>query len=483
MFNPETWIIIDWIYAFTIIVVITLIILENRRPEKTVSWILVLIMVPVLGVIFYIFLGQEYRRKKLFSRKGLKSSQRLLILQGKQLKKLRGETLTRFEKYPEISLGIMKMLLSNNSSIITESNQVKVLIDGHETFSSMMEAIRNARHHIHLEFYIIANDKLGSTLIAELCRKAEEGINVRILYDDVGSWNLKRGTIKKMQQSGIEIHSFQKVRFPALSSKVNYRNHRKLLVVDGKIGFTGGLNIADRYLEGDPNLGYWRDTFVRIEGEAVWGIQNIFAADWFFTSKENITQIEYYPLVKESGESTVQIVSSGPDSDWPVISQFYFTAISQAREQVYISSPYFLPPENILTALTTAALRGVDVRIILPIRSDSTYSDLATESYLGEMLESGIKIYHYTKGFIHSKTVVVDRQIVSIGSANMDFRSLETNFEINAVIYDRQLATQMIGVFQTDLNHCKSVSLKIWKKRPLYRRFFTSAARLLSPLL
>jgi cardiolipin synthase A/B len=483
MFNSDIWIVIDWIYAFTIIVVTALIILENRRPEKTVSWIIVLILIPVLGVILYIFFGQEYRKRKLFSRKGLKSSQRLRILQGKQLKILRGITPAHFEKHFEISLGIMKMLFASNDSIITENNHVKILIDGKDTFNSIMEAIRQARHHIHLEFYIIANDKLGSEILLELCRKAEEGVKVRILYDDVGSWTLKKDIIKKMQKSGVGIFSFQKVRFPILSSKVNYRNHRKLVVVDGNIGFTGGLNISDRYLEGDPELGYWRDTFVRIEGEAVWGIQNIFAADWFFTTKENITHIDYYPLVKEKGESTVQILSSGPDSDWPAISQFYFTAISQAREQVYIASPYFLPPGDIITALITAALRGVDVRIILPHRSDSLYSDLATESYMGELLESGIRMYRYTKGFIHSKTVVVDRQIVSIGSANMDFCSLETNFEINAIIYDRKLATEMITVFHSDLENCKAISLRTWKKRPLHRKFFTSASRLLSPVL
>jgi cardiolipin synthase A/B len=483
MFNSNIWIIIDLIYVFTIIVVVTLIILENRRPEKTVSWILVIVLIPVFGMILYMFIGQEFRRKKIFSRKGLKSPLRLLILHGKQLKILRGETPAHFEDYPEISLGIMKMLFANNNSIITENNNVQLLIDGKETFSAIMEAIQNAYHHIHLEFYIFHNDKLGSEIIQQLCRKAEVGVKVRILFDDVGNWGLKKKTITMMQRSGIEIYSFQKIRFPYLSSKVNYRNHRKLVVVDGKIGFTGGLNIADRYLDGDPELGYWRDTFVRIEGEAVWGIQNIFAADWYFTSKQNISNIEYYPLVKESGESTVQIVSSGPDSDWPAISQFYFTAITQAREHVYISSPYFLPPDEIVTALTTAALRGIDVRIILPKRSDSLYSDLATESYMGEMLESGIKIYRYSKGFMHSKTVVVDRQIVSIGSANMDFRSLKTNFEINAIIYDQKIASEMNRVFHSDLKNCRSISLGSWKKRSLIRRFITSASRLLSPLL
>lgn len=483
MFDSFIWITIDWIYAFTVVFVIALIILENRSPEKTVSWILILILIPVVGVIFYIFFGQDYRKRKIFSRKGLKSSERLLILQGKILKQLRDNKPARFEDYSENSLGIMKMLFNNSNCIVTEKNNVEFLIDGEATFHSILESIRKATHHIHLEFYIFDNDKLGSRVIDALCKKAGEGVKVRILYDDVGSWRLKQRTINMMQSAGIKIVSFQKVRFPLLSSKVNYRNHRKLVVIDGNTGFTGGLNIADRYLEGDPVLGYWRDTFVKIEGEAVWGIQNIFAADWFFTTKENITSAEYYPLVRKPGNNTVQIVSSGPDSDWPAISQFYFTAIAQSHKQVFLTSPYFMPTDDIITALKTAALRGVDVRIIIPEKSDSVFARFGTESYIEEMLEAGIRIYFYSNGFIHCKTMVVDGEIISIGSANMDFRSLETNFEINAVIYDETLATSMNSIFEADLKYCIPQSIESWNNRSFFRRFTASLVRLVSPLM
>jgi cardiolipin synthase A/B len=483
MFDSSVWIAIDWVYAFTIVIVIALIILENKSPEKTVSWILILILLPLVGVVFYFFFGQDYRKKKIFSRKGLKSSERMLILEGKLLNQLRGNSSAQFENYHDSSLGIMKMLFANSNSIVTENNHIRFLIDGKQTFDSILESIRNAKHHIHLEFYIIAHDKLGATVIEALCQKAQSGVKVRILYDDVGSWKLREKTIKWMRQYGIEIYSFQKIHFPFLSSKVNYRNHRKLVVIDGKIGYTGGFNIADRYIEGDPELGYWRDTFVKIEGEAVWGIQNIFAADWFFTTKENITSLEYYPLCSQSGNNTVQIVSSGPDSDWPSILQFYFAAISQAQEQVYITSPYFLPTDDIMTALKTASLRGVDVQIIIPGKSDSLVSHLGTESLIGEMIEAGIQIFRYTKGFIHSKTMVVDHEIVSVGSANMDFRSLETNFEINAVFYNKDKASEMIGVFRADLLKCVPIIHDEWRNRPLLRRFITSLARIVSPLM
>jgi cardiolipin synthase A/B len=483
MFDSTVWIAIDWVYAFTIVVVIALIILENRSPEKTVSWIMILILVPVLGVIFYFFFGQDYRKKKIFSRKGLKSSERMMILEGKLLNQLRGNSPAQFENYPESSLGIMKMLFNNSKSIVTENNHVQFLIDGKQTFDSILESIHNAKHHIHLEFYIFADDKLGSTIIDALCQKALAGVKVRILFDDVGSWKLKQRSIKMMKKAGIEIFSFQKIRFPFLTSKVNYRNHRKLVVVDGMTGFTGGLNISDRYISGDPELGYWSDTFVKIEGEAVWGIQNIFAADWFFTTKQNITSLEYYPLSTQSGNNAVQIVASGPDSDWPAISHFYFACVSQAQKHVYITSPYFIPTDDILTALKTASLRGVDVRIIIPGKTDSRVSLMGTESLMEKMLEAGIQIFQYASGFIHSKTLVVDHEIVSVGSANMDFRSLETNFEINAVIYNRDKAEEMISLFQSDLQKCRPITLEEWHKRPFMRRFIASLARLVSPLM
>lgn len=476
--------IINYIYVLTIIFVIALVILENRSPVKTVAWIFVLVLVPVGGIIAYTFLGQEYRKKKIFSRKGLKSPQRLQILRGKQMDAIQNiEVLNHLDYYPIQSLRIMQMLLTNSNSVVSPKNKMSFLIDGKETFDALTEALENAKKHIHLEFYIFMDDVLGNKIINILCKKAQNGVQIRLLYDDVGSWKLSSKSIKLMKSCGIELHSFQKVYSKAFASRVNYRNHRKLVVIDGLIGFTGGLNIADKYLHGDPELGYWCDTFVRIEGKAVWSIQNIFAADWYFTTKENLSKAMFYPLPQIEGDTTIQIINSGPDSDWPSIAQFYFSVIAQAQKHVYLTSPYFMPPDDIVTALKTSALRGVDVRIIIPKRSDTLISRLSTESYIEEMLEAGVKIYRYVRGFIHSKTIEIDGEIVSVGSANMDFRSLDTNFEINAIIYDQKQASKMIETFNSYLTHCEPFIYKKWKKRPFTRRFLTSLARILSPLL
>lgn len=483
MFETTFWIALNWIYILTIVFIIALVILENRSPVKTVAWIVVLVLIPIFGIVFYIFFGQDYRKRKMFSRKGLKSPQRLRILQGQQLKMVRGETSSEPGSYSTHSAGLMKMLLNNNKSLVTEHNNVHLLIDGSETFEALKAALKQAKHHIHLEFYILDDDELGQSIFDILIEKAHRGVTVRILYDDVGSWELSNRIIKIMRKAGIQIFSFQKVHFPFLSSRVNFRNHRKLAVIDGRVGFTGGLNIADRYLKGDPQLGYWRDSFVRIEGEAVWSIQTIFAADWYFTTKENLSETVYYPLMSQSGTCTVQVLSSGPDSDWPAIAQFYFAAIAQAQKYVYLTSPYFMPTDEILTALKTAALRGVDVRVLVPGRSDSFIPRLSTESYIEEMLEANIRVYLYTNGFIHSKTLVVDDEIASIGSANMDFRSLETNFEINAVLYNYEQAKQMAETFYNDLNNSQELNYRQWRKRPFGKRLLASLMRLLSPLM
>jgi cardiolipin synthase A/B len=483
MFETTAWIAVNWIYILTVVFIIALVILENRSPVKTVAWIVVLILIPVVGIVFYIFFGQDYRKRKMFSRKGLKSPQRLHILQGKQLKMLRGETPGEQHSYSTHSAGLMKMLLNNNSSLVSEHNKLELLIDGVATFEALKAALKQAKHHIHLEFYILDDDELGQSIFDILIQKSLLGVAVRVLFDDVGSWELSNKTIRKMRKAGIHISSFQKVHFPFLSSRVNFRNHRKLAIIDGRIGFTGGLNIADRYLKGDPELGYWRDSFVRIEGEAVWSIQNIFVADWYFTTKENLSDTSLYPLMSQSGTCTVQVVSSGPDSDWPAIAQFYFAAIAQAQKYVYLTSPYFMPTDEILTALKTAALRGVDVRVLVPGNSDSFIPRFSTDSYIEEMLEANIKVYLYRNGFIHSKTLVVDDEISSIGSANMDFRSLETNFEINAVIYNREQALQMVETFNNDLKNSQELSYRAWRKRPFGKRLLASLMRLLSPLM
>jgi len=364
------WQIFSLVFLVTAIPVAVMLILEKRSPFKTIAWILVLLLVPVIGLIFYLFFGQEYRKQKLFSRRGVKSLRKIRKLSTKQLREIEH---THLQLSPEVleKKNLIRLLLNNSDSLLTTGNECKILNNGKETFDAIFKAVKNAKHHIHLEYYIIDNDKIGNQLSDLLIEKSREGIEVRIIVDDVGSWDLKEPFFNRLREAGIEIYPFMEVRFPRLTSRVNFRNHRKILIVDGKIGFTGGVNIADRYLAGKPKIGRWRDTHLQIIGDAVATMQIIFAADWYFVINENLTGERYFrPLTEENG-TPVQISASGPDSDWENIEQAYISAILNAKNYVYLTTPYLMPPQTIVMALKTAALSGVDVRIIIPEKSSS----------------------------------------------------------------------------------------------------------------
>lgn len=470
------------LYFLTVVTIAILIILENRNPVKTISWILVLVLLPFAGIIIYLFFGQEYRKTKMFSRKGLKDLEKLRNLTLEQLDNLPKNHNLLGEKLYE-KRRLINLMLTNSNAILTSDNEVKVLLNGDQTFPEIFEAMENAHHHIHLEYYIIENDKIGNRLRETLIRKAKEGVEVRLIFDDVGSWELKKKFIRSMSDAGVQVDCFMKVRFPMLTSRVNYRNHRKILVVDGETAFVGGLNFADRYLEGIPEIGDWRDTHLKVKGGAATALQIIFMADWYFVSKEVLRGDNYFrPFVPGSGK-LVQMTASGPDSDWESISQAYFMAIASANEYVYISTPYLMPTSDIVTALKTAALGGVDVRIIVPGLSDAITPKWGTNSYIEELLEAGVKIYFYKAGFIHSKVIVVDDVFSSVGTANLDFRSLETNFEVNAMIYDQEIARTLAVQFTDDQSKSEQVFLEAWIKRPRINKIKESFARLLSPML
>ena len=336
---------------------------------------------------------------------------------------------------------------------------------------------------MHLEYYIFENDETGRRLTDLLARKVKEGVEVRLIYDDVGSWNMKRRHARRLRAMGIRVCCFMPVVFPWLTSKLNNRNHRKIVVVDGKIGFTGGINVADRYVHG-TKFGPWRDTHLRIEGDAVNMLQAIFMTDWYFVSgKELLNDEKYFPKSRIRTRSPMQIASSGPDSDWASIMQAFFAAINKARKSIYISTPYFLPNQAILTALKVAALSGVDVRIILPFRSDSKIVYWASRSYIGEMLDAGIKVYFFCKGFNHSKILIIDDNFCSVGSANMDIRSFEDNFEVSAIMYDPKVAEELTGYFLGDIGNSVAVTPESWENRPNLHAVYESLARLASPLL
>ena len=469
-------------YILTVVFIAILIVLENRNPIKTISWVLVLVTLPVGGIIIYLFFGQEYRKKKMFSKKGLY-----------HLEKLRKQTQAQLKQLPEnyhlfngailSKRHLINLMLSNSNALLTDSNEIIVLRNGSEAFPAIFQAIENAKNHIHLEYYIVENDELGRQLKDLLIRKASRGIEVRFIYDDVGSWQLPKKYMNDLLGAGVKIDCFMRVRFPMLTSRVNYRNHRKIIVIDGEIAFTGGLNFADRYLNGSKDLGIWRDTHLMLKGGAATSMQIIFMADWYFVSKEILKGEKYFKTFQPGTGKLAQVVSSGPDSDWESIGQAYFSAIASAREKVYIATPYLIPTSDIAFAMKTAALGGIDIRVLLPEKSDAIIPKWSTDSYLEELLEAGVKIYFYQPGFTHSKLMVVDGVFSSVGTANLDFRSLETNFEVNAMIYDEEVATSIEEQFLEDLQQSRQIELDDWKKRHWLRKAKESFARLLSPML
>ncbi len=470
------------LYFLTVVFIAILIILENRNPEKTISWIIILVLLPFVGIVIYLFFGQEYRKTKMYSRKGLKDLEKLRNLTLEQLDNLpKNYFLMNDRLYTKKHL--MNLLLSNSNAILSNNNELMILRNGEETFPEIFKTIEQAKHHIHLEYYIVEDDSIGNYLRELLIRKARQGVEVRFIYDDVGSWELKRKFLRSMTDAGVKVDCFMRVRFPNLTSRVNYRNHRKILVVDGDTAFVGGLNFADRYQYGVKGIGPWRDTHLKVVGGGATALQIIFMADWYFVSKEILKGEKYFNPFEPGNGKLVQMVASGPDSDWESIGQAYFAAIASATESVYISTPYLMPTADIVTALKTSALGGIDVRIIVPGLSDAITPKWGTNSYIEELLEAGVKIYFYRAGFIHSKVIVVDGLFSSVGTANLDFRSLETNFEVNAMIYDEETAGILTDQFIDDQNNSEVVELEEWIRRPRINKIKESFSRILSPML
>lgn len=470
-------------YAVTIVFIVLLITLENRSPLKSISWILIITLVPVFGMLFYIFFGQKYRIKRKYSRKEARYQQKINRLSEAQLRQLSNVNVAEINPRLREKKDIMTLLLRSDRAFLSRNHSVQLLKNGSQTFYEIKKALRDAQHHIHLEFYIFRFDQIGNELFEILKQKAAEGVIIRIIYDSVGSYKMSRKKKKEAIQHGIELKSFQKVYFPLLSSKVNYRNHRKIVIIDGKTGFTGGLNISEKYDERRSESPYWRDTFVKIEGKSVAALQSVFINDWFYVTRKNIFSEEYFVELPDAEQYIGQIISSGPDSRWQAISQFYFSAITTAREHVYIGSPYFIPNDELSFALKAAALRGIDVRILIPEKPDSIVSRWTTESYIGEMLKAGVKIYRYRKGFYHSKVLIADGTLCSIGSANLDYRSLETNFEVCAVFYDENISARLSSQYLDDLKDAVLLSLYEWQKRKWYLKLVSSFARLFAPLM
>lgn len=455
---------------------IIIIIFDKRRnPTSTVSWVLVLILLPGLGFLLYLFLGQDWTKRRLFSLKA-EDDQRitdLVVSQKKELDRIsrdiQGHQYERF-------FGIARMLLESNQAIITNDNALTIFTDGKAKFASLFDAIRAAKQHIHLEYYIIRDDPLSQELIQLLTLKAREGLEVRLLADSLGMKVKKKG-LKEFEQAGGQHAVF----FPRIFT-LNYRNHRKIAVIDGITGFIGGYNIGEEYLGKGP-LGYWRDAAIKIEGQGVTGLQLRFFMDWNYAATDHIPyNTRYFPETKGPGNCPVQTVSGGPDARWSRIKEGYLKLIQTATESVYIQTPYFIPDESITDALRIAALSGVDVRIMIPNKPDHPFVYWSTLSFIGDLLDSGVKAYTYDNGFIHAKTIVVDGFAASVGSANFDVRSFRLNFEANTFFYDQEYGGLMKKAFLDDLPKCTEITLDRYKNRSRWIKAKESVSRLFSPL-
>ncbi|MBF1642526.1 MAG: cardiolipin synthase [Prevotella sp.] len=470
---------VHWLFlvVYSIIIIITMVrvLMDNRQPAKTMAWMLVLMFIPFLGIILYIFFGQNTRKERKIWQQSLDQLTKRSMLEFVEQKDF---------NIPEEYRTISNLFMNQNLALPFKNNEVEIYTSGYDFFPSLLMEIGKAEHHIHIDTFIISDDPLGRIIVDALIDKAKQGVEVRLIYDDVGSWRTPNSFFTRMRNEGIEVYAFMPVRFPAFTSRVNYRNHRKICVIDGEVGFIGGINIARRYVQGTPKQS-WRDTHVKLTGAAVYGLQRAFLVDWYFVSKVLITERSYYPeIIIGQNNSLVQVVTSSPTSLWPEIEQGYVRILTNAKHYVYMETPYFLPTDPILFAMRVAALSGVDVRLMIPYETDTKVVEWASRSYVIEASKAGVKILLYRKGFNHSKLLVSDDAMATIGSTNVDFRSFENDFEANAFFYDKKIALQVKEIFLADQKDSIDLDdVRRFIKKPFLQRLWESFVRLLSPLL
>ncbi|GHH98465.1 cardiolipin synthase [Neobacillus kokaensis] len=466
--------------SLSVIFIGFVIFLENRHPSQTITWLVVLGSFPLVGFIFYLLFGRNYRKEKMFRKKYFLDKQAFLTVEGEDDPRSEEKRGLMGEHHGQLFTLAQKL----GNSPISFDTATKVLTNGDETFRHIIQVLKRARHHIHMEYYIVRHDHIGQEIKNVLIEKANQGVKVRFMYDAVGSWQLSKTYINDLKNAGIETVPFGPVKLPFLNNKFNFRNHRKIIVVDGTIGFVGGLNIGDEYLGRDKEIGFWRDTHLMLRGEAVRSLQLIFLQDWYYMTSHSFLTAEYLsPQIDLKSHGGVQLIAGGPDNEWSVIKNIFFSMITAAKKSVWIASPYFIPDEDIFSALKVAALSGVDVRLLVPNRPDKRIVFHASRSYFPELLEAGVKIFQYERGFMHSKIVIVDNELASIGTSNMDMRSFHLNFEVNAFLFRTKSTQKLVEEYENDLQYSKQIDLKAFEERHIGFRLLESTARLLSPLL
>jgi cardiolipin synthase len=433
---------------------------------------MVLVFLPILGMVLYFFFGRDARKTRLIGRR--------FLSQLKQRDRLYSDIVDYCEIPQEYS-SLISFFKNSSMASPFAYNDALIMHDMSCFSSSLLNELRNASEHIHMQFYIIENDNFGREVAAVLMEKARNGVEVRLIYDSVGCWNVDKDFFEQMRCAGVYVESFLKVRFPLLTNKANYRNHRKIVVIDGRVGFVGGCNVADRYING-VDWGKWRDTMLMVKGAAVHGLQASFLVDWYFSNSTLVSGKRYFPHVGKEGNTIMQIVTSNPVGEVRTIISGLVKLISAAKGYVFLQTPYFMPDEPLMLALKSAAISGVDVRLMIPLRSDSWVADHISMSYLGDVLRAGVKVYLYGGGMLHSKTVVCDDYVTSVGSANLDFRSFYYNFEVCAFMYGKDNANEIKRLFIEDMSQCVQLTLAKYAERSFFHRCLESFARLFSPL-
>lgn len=473
--------------TFLFIGLISAILIENRNPSKTIAWILVIVFLPIVGLALYYFFGQKFAKIKKIKKENQKQAVRLKK-EWNRLDPLMESMIDDIhDKIGGLSR-VFRFAKNEKLSSPTLNNEVRLLINGEEKFKFLLQDLEAAKHSIHLEYYIFDIDKIGKRVLEVLERKASEGVHVRLIVDSFGSSDLVK-LMRKEKSSKIQFYPFLPVTFTSLANS-NYRNHRKIAVIDGYIGYVGGINISDRYIN-DPELGrsiYWRDTSLRICGTAINMLQISFWNSWNQTDGESFLLEEGYlhairDTQEEWDEAAVAFIASDPASEGPFNLEAILVAIGEADAKIQLTTPYYIPGEELESMLIIAASSGVEVELMIPAISDSYIVQHASFSYLKRLLERGVKVYLYKKGFLHAKTITIDSKLSFVGTVNLDIRSFFINYEISGIVSDRVLCVNAHDQFERDKLDCELLTLKDWKKRPRWKRGLDSLCRLLAPLL
>lgn len=471
------------IITLNIFLAIVLIFLERRDASSTWAWLMVLFFIPVMGFLLYLMLGRQLRKKHLFRWEG-RSRIGIDNLIDYQIDAIEDGTFEFRLEDTHAFKDMIYMQLRNNHAVLTQDNALTIYNDGEKKFAALLDDLEMAKDHIHIQYYIFRLDGLGSRIYDMLIRKAKQGVKVRLLYDDMGSRGLRKRHFKKLMDLGGEVEAFFPSIMPLVNPRLNYRNHRKIVVIDGRVGYIGGFNVGDEYLGLDRKFGYWRDTHLRIEGSALHPLQTRFILDWNQASNQDIEYSDrYFPAIPLKGSVGLQIVSSGPDSEWEQIKNGYLKLITMAKKYIYIQTPYFIPDASFMDSLRIACLSGIDVRIMIPNKPDHMFVYWATYSYVGNLIKAGAKVYIYDNGFLHTKMIVVDDEASTVGTANIDVRSFKLNFEVNAFIYDRETSHQLAELFEQDMLLSTELTWELYEERTRIIKMKESFSRLLSPIL